>query len=329
MGSKELEKWADIAMYKSQPTPESNMPTVHLLHMTEDPLGVLAKACRLFEGKLPPERGGGELTDDERRRYFEQMAKTKLSSPLEYITFLFFFDGVPRWWTHQMVRNRMSSYVQESLRFATIQADEDPGGWPGRVEYPPSLNGLNDDDPRKSIWTQTVKEIGRAYNMLVSSGVPAEDARGLLPIATKTRIHVHINLRSLIDTTGSRLTTQAQFQWRYVVSQMIKAIREYNLPVSQQWQLDLIASRLRPECYRLGRCAFRADMDRHCSIRERVEDFHDHGISSDHWDEGATVTGADGLPRRIEAIQPWEWLADPSAARIRPGQVAEETEEDK
>jgi len=79
---------------------------------------------------------------------------------------------------------------------------------------------------------------------------------------------------------------------------------------SDRWQYEAIADLFRPVCYLTGKCEFKANFDRKCKIRDRVDAFHDNGVSSEHWHEDVKVN-----TRHIGAIQPAEWLLDPGAAR--------------
>ena len=197
-----IRKWADEAMFVAAPmqamaSPEGNIiPTVTLLSMTPDPLGAVAAACRMYEGK--PTYDLTDITDEERVHYWNQANATHLKAPLEFIDLHFFVEGVTRSFTHQMVRQRTAVYAQESLRFAVKE------NIASEVSMPPSLAALKDDDPRRVIWDKTMEQIDVAYNGLVASGVPAEDARGLLPHATTTRLHYKTNLRNLAEHAGDR-----------------------------------------------------------------------------------------------------------------------------
>src|SRR6516225_5662665 len=88
----------------------------------------------------------------------------------------------------------------------------------------------------RSIWDDHVKIIEVTYNSLVNSGMPAEDARGLLPTNLLTRINYNTSLRGLLEHAGLRLCTQAQFEWRLVWTRMMEAIRDYG--VGQQYATD-------------------------------------------------------------------------------------------
>lgn len=318
----EIQKFADAAMFKAAPMRQKGI-SVHLLWMTPDPLGAIAAACRMYEG-YPTYDLGRDITDDDRRRYWEQVEKTHLKAPLEFVKLHFFIEGVDRAFTHQMVRQRTAVYAQESMRFAVKDnmVEETP--------LPPSLSGLKDDDPRVVIWNRTIQNIQDGYDQLVGAGVPAEDARGLLPHATTTRLNYATDLRALLDHAGNRLCTQAQFHWRVVFAGIAKAIAghdphpmDYYAAPDDRWQFETIANIFRPVCYQMGKCPFKADFDRGCTIRERVDANAEIGRASSEWgqdfysDEGHP----DATSKRpdIKAIHPEEWLLDPAAAHVKVG----------
>jgi flavin-dependent thymidylate synthase len=344
--SQEIERWGDKAMFEAAPIAKQGdhvTPRVHLLWMTPDPLGAIAAMCRMYEGK--PTYSLGDITDNERRHYWDQANATHLKAPLEAVKFHFFIEGVDRAFTHQMVRQRTAVYAQESMRFAVKDNLKD------EASYPPSIAGLPKDDPARSFYEQTLDTIQKNYNSLISLGIPAEDARALLPHATTTRLNYVTDLRALADHAGNRLCTQAQFVWRLVFAEIVNVIRNYGSKLGEDmgsefgayrdqwteyswdWQFELMANSLifRPVCFALNKCPFKASFDRACSIRNRVDAFAAAGIPSDRWEvEHDTVPGnpivagfgpqsvvrnESGEPVFIGAIKPVEWLADPAAAR--------------
>jgi flavin-dependent thymidylate synthase len=293
-GKKEVVRWADEAMYKAEPTEKAEggdiVPRVTLLYMTPDPLRKLASAARLYEGVVvhDPE----EITVSMASRWFSDMSKTVLAMPLEWIDFHFLFEGVTRAWMDQLRTQRTAAYVAESLRFAV---KEDAFA---EVVMPPSITKLKWDDPKRVIWNQAVSTVGNAYNTLIDAGIPAEDARGLLPLNVATRIHYKTNLRNLVPHAGMRLCSQAQWEWKQVWAGMLMAIEDYG-PHEDRWQQQEILRLFRPICYQTGRCQFRAETDRFCAIRERVEEHYANGDKPEQWLD----------------INPWEAMTEGSARK--------------
>jgi flavin-dependent thymidylate synthase len=216
--------------------------------------------------------------------------------PLEWIDFHFLFEGVTRAWMDQLRTQRTAAYVAESLRFA-VKEDAQV-----EVVMPPSIARLKDDDPKRIIWENALRVMGLSYDQLINSGIPAEDARGLLPMNTATRIHYKTNLRGLAQHAGMRLCSQAQHEWKQVWHGIIEAIASYG-PEEDRWQQQEILRLFRPICYQTGRCQFRAETDRFCSIRDRVETHHRNGVPPELWHD----------------INPLEAMRE-GAARQAPGQ---------
>jgi flavin-dependent thymidylate synthase len=271
-------RWADAAMYRAAATTKeedgSIVPRITLLHMTPKPLQQLAAAARLYEGVVIHDVN--EITPNIASKWFDDMSKTVLAAPLEWIDLHFLFEGVTRAWMDQLTRQRTAVFVAESLRFA-VKEDAELD-----VVMPPSIERLKDDDPKRVIWREAVYDMGRAYNSLINAGVPAEDARGLLPLNIATKIHYKTNLRNLVPHAGMRLCSQAQHEWKQVWAGMIDAIANYG-PPEDSWQQQEILRLFRPICYQTGRCQFRAETDRYCSIRERVEDHYAKGEKPSQW----------------------------------------------
>lgn len=323
MERKTVARYVDEAMFTATPIDAQEGPKVYLLNMTPDPLGAIAAACKGYEGQFVHDLS--EITDEERKRYFEQVQKTHLKAPFEFVQFHFLIEGVTRGFTHQMVRQRTATYVQESTRFA-VKEDMPVG-------LPPSFAGTerrrqefrhqerdSDAQKQRDVWDRAQDRIKSAYDNLIATGVPAEDARGLLPTNLLTRIQYRTDLKSLIEHGGNRLCTQAQFEWRTVFSKIVEAIRNFPTQggrgstfLKDSWQYEKISNVFRPICYLTGKCEFKADFDRKCSIRERVDQFSAHGIPSSRWEYGGEKLYGDGS--RTQPIFPAEWLLNPGAAR--------------
>lgn len=347
----QIQKWADVAMFAADPIVGQG-PSVRLLSCNNDPLGTIAAAALMYEGKSVASLA--EVTDEQRKYYLEQVQLNILEAPLEFVNFHFIISGVTRGFTHQMVRQRTATYAQESTRFAV--KEDVPVGLPpsliGTVSWPEWMWKCSQElfpaamvtkpalTPEQSAlvekhavstasqqqlwrreWDETVEDIGVAYNGLVNAGMPAEDARGLLPTNLLTRINYNTSLRGLKEHAGLRLCTQAQYEWRLVWTEMIKAIRAYGNSVkydlldgaayaSSAWQFDAIADIFKPICFVRGKCMFMADLDRHCSIRDRVNANTEIGRPSSKW--GVEENG----PVFIGAIGADEWMLDPEAARV-------------
>lgn len=311
--TQEIQPYVDKAMYPAAEM-ETMMPTVHLLNATADPLGSIAAMCRMYEGTIT--HSLGDISDREREHYWEQVSKTHLKAPLEAVDLHFFIEGVTRSFTHQMVRQRTAVYAQESMRFAV---KEQIAARPGP--------GIYNNRTTRQLWESQMKNTWDKYNALIANGVPAEDARGILPHDTLTRLHYKTNLRNLLEHAGNRLCTQAQFEWRIVFIGIVDAMSNCGgsyfgnthhraidtksvmdgkvgvlgpmetdvefVDANWQWKHIVNSNVFKPVCFALGHCPFTAEFDRGCTIRDRVE-------------EG-----------KFDEIKAEEYMTDPTAGWVR------------
>lgn len=327
---RQLVRAADAAQYARPAIPEDQRGQirVRLLNATPDPLGSIAALCEQYKGNVI--RSLSEVTDEQRRACLDDMTSTVLNGPLEAVQFHWQIEGVTRSITHQMVRSRASFFAQESLRFAVPE-----GNWADEIPLPPYLTQKGAETSQAmAVWKRSMTDTQEAYEALIAVGMPAEEARGVLPHDMPTRIHWVLDLRTLLTEAGKRTCTQAQFPWRIIFAGMAKELRAHGTPDGTQytpaapegfrvsgdrWQFASIADRLRPVCFQTGQCGFMAKFDRSCKIRSRVDAFARNGIAPSHW--GTTgqydvVGGEPGtFPLRIDPIHDYEWAADPSAAR--------------
>jgi flavin-dependent thymidylate synthase len=360
---KDLRLWADVAMFKAAPIDKESGPRVQLLSCNSDPLGTIAAAAKMYKGEYVESLA--QISDQERKHYLEDVRKNVLAAPLEFVNFHFLISGVTRGFTHQMVRQRTATYTQESTRFA-VKEDVPVGRPPslagtvswddwlaqcGKELYPNQGNRIFNPAQQVDIqsyaetnaskeqiwrreWDEQIADIGTTYNSLVNSGMPAEDARGLLPTNLLTRINYNTSLRGLLEHAGLRLCTQAQFEWRLVWLRIIEAIREYGKTqryeanvedgvftkyVPSDWQFEELSKIFKPICYQKGSCQFLSDVDRACTIRDRVQAFAAIGAKSDTWDSDMQVKPHPACSDDefwIKGIRTEEWLLDPTSARV-------------
>lgn len=318
MSSHEIVKWGDEAMFEAAPMKKdlrgNVSPQVFLLSATPDPLGAVASVFRMYAGI--PTYSLSDITDEERVQYWEESLVTHLKAAWEFIDLHFFIEGVTRAFTHQAVRQRTAAYAQESLRFAVKK------GFAQEVPLPPGIAGAGEGPV--AIYQNMLAKMEEAYMQLVDAGVPAEDARGLLPHCVTTRMNYHTNFRGLVEHAGNRLCTQAQFEWRSVFMGYMKALREFRSaavwkgPMGMKgwadngWQFELlarpIAQTFTPVCYKAGHCTFLGKLDRGCTIRDRVQAFSAAGVPSTEW-----ATEGINWAKPMAPIHPEEWMANPWA----------------
>ena len=188
---------------------------VELLYHTPDPERAIATAARLCYAPvgaselmetMPPERVASVLTTIMRSGHF---------STLEHASYTFAVDGVSRALTHQLVRHRLASFNQQSQRYVRFGADLE-------VVKPETIL---ESDEANAVFDGVVEATKAAYAELLDLGIPAEDARYVLPNAAETKIVVTMNVRELLHFFEVRCCNRAQWEIRELAHRMLELVR--------------------------------------------------------------------------------------------------------
>jgi thymidylate synthase (FAD) len=185
---------------------------VRLLSHTPEPERAIAAAARLCYAPVGAAELLETMSDEAIRRVLKTIITSGHTSALEHASYSFAIDGVSRALTHQLVRHRLASYNQQSQRYVSY-ADEP------QFVIPPSV--ASDPVALKRFKTACTAAFA-AYKEALDSGVPAEDARYLLPNAMETKIVVTMNIRELLHFFELRCCKRAQWEIRDLALAMLE-----------------------------------------------------------------------------------------------------------
>ncbi len=180
---------------------------VTILNTSHDrPLSFIGKVAGISHGK-----------DDESVKRALGCWRAGHGSVLEHVSVTFKAEGISRACSHQLVRHRMASYVQESQRYTHVNVNGDD--W---YVMPPcfALDGDAED-----FFSDAMSGCAFAYQSALDSGERPEDARYLLPEATKTSINVTMNLRELESFYFLRSDKHAQWEIRQLAEMLMFVMR--------------------------------------------------------------------------------------------------------
>jgi thymidylate synthase (FAD) len=159
----------------------------------------------------------------------------------------FGIENVSRTLTHQLVRKRLASYAQESMRYASQ-------GGTYKIIVPDSLKGKRYpvrlfDDPNSELVYLSLEDLAAVahewYEAAQEDGVPNEDARFGLLEASKTKIFVGMNSHALLDFFNERTCTTAQWEIRNVAQKMMAIAKDLD---------PTVFANAGPKCVRAGHC---------------------------------------------------------------------------
>ena len=188
---------------------------VTLLYHTPEPERAVATAARLCYAPVGGRELMESLTDEKIRKVLTTIMSSGHFSTLEHASYTFAVEGVSRALTHQLVRHRLASYNQQSQRYVKFK-EEPPIVRPASVDTNPEAAQAFDE---------AIDACWQAYDKLVQAGVPAEDARYILPNACETKIVVTMNIRELLHFFSLRCCNRAQWEIREVACKMLELVR--------------------------------------------------------------------------------------------------------
>lgn len=208
---------------------------VELLYHTPDPERAIATAARLCYAPV----GASELMETMPPERVESVLSTIMKSghfsTLEHVSYTFAIDGVSRALTHQLVRHRLASFNQQSQRYVKFKD--------GLATVKPAT--VVENEEASVLFDEAIEAAVSAYTKLLEAGIPAEDARYLLPNAAETKIVVTMNVRELLHFFELRCCNRAQWEIRELAQKMLELVR----PTAPYVFLDA-----GPSCVR-GRCS--------------------------------------------------------------------------
>lgn len=184
---------------------------VTLISHSTDPIRTVARACWICTHAEEPTEA--DMANDKAGPLVRRVIASGHDSVLEHASFSFAIDGISRACSHQLVRHRLASYSQQSQRYVTL--DPDAGEW---YITPPNLE-------RNADYHNAMRKAGQEYQQAMAAGVPAEDARFLLPNAAKTRLVLTMNARELRHFFSLRCCNRAQWEIRELANEMLDLCR--------------------------------------------------------------------------------------------------------
>lgn len=206
-----------------------NMCPPHMLQAQLEVVEEAGRVCYKTEGKMG---------DGTAETFIRSIISRGHESVIEHGNATIKFVG-DRSMSHQLVRHRICAFSQESQRYC------DYGKLGFQVVCPPSIGKLEpghywqqdngdwtisggetySEDSTVGLWLSQVNSDYERYKALRAEGVKAEDARSVLPNATKTEVVVTANWRQWRHMFQHRaLNPRAQWQIRELMLDALKGL---------------------------------------------------------------------------------------------------------
>ena len=133
-------------------------------------------------------------------------------------------------------------------------------------------NSIEKEKEAKRIYNNTMEATSAGYKYLELLGAPKEDIANLLPLGMETKIVLRTNLRHLIDMSHQRLCSRAYWEFRQLMIDLMKALREY----SEEWAA-IVDEFFKPKCEVCGFCEEKNTCHRK-PTKERIKQLIELGL---------------------------------------------------
>ena len=210
------------------------MVNVALISHTPDPERTIAAAARVSTSPADISQLMQKLTPQAVDRLLTRLISSGHLSPFEHASFTFAIEGISRVTSHQLVRHRMASYTQRSQRYVSVK--DFNYITPAAISAKPDLAAR---------YQEMVRAAHSLYLEMLDAGIPAEDARYVLPQAAETKLVMTMNARELIHVCSLRLCLRAQWE----IVELFEKVKAEVQKVAPR-----LGAELKPKCYRLGYC---------------------------------------------------------------------------
>lgn len=222
---------------------------VKLLRYTADAELLCGTAASTSTKSGSPSEMFEKMDLETAKRLIKRVTGYGHSSVVEHASFTFSIEGVSRVMTHQLVRHRVASYTQQSQRYVTYDTVE-------KYVTPPSI--ANNAEAKRT-FDKTLEQISETYKKLIGMRIPKEDARFILPNASKTNIIVTMNARELLHFFNLRCCARAQWEIREVAVEMLRQAKKV---------APALFGNAGPSCVELGYCPEGKMKPAECGVEE-------------------------------------------------------------
>ncbi|MEW4281788.1 FAD-dependent thymidylate synthase [Priestia megaterium] len=194
------------------------LTAIRTCYSPNKPSEIIPKEGAKYFGSKATDGQGGTEAD----RLIRMIFASKHTSTLEGISFNFAVEGVSRALLAQLTRHRVGfSFSVQSQRYVKFGSGDKSGGMDyvvpdkiGDQEVPGYQYSVDIDEEGEvtewanykaiEIFESHMHHAQDTYNKLRKAGVPAEDARSVLPNAAATNLVMTVNLRALLDFYAKR-----------------------------------------------------------------------------------------------------------------------------
>ena len=188
---------------------------VSLLSHTPDPDRIVLSAARLCYSDISADELFESFDFKNPEKLISDLRLSGHLSTFEHAGFTFAVDGLSRAASHQLVRHRIASFSQQSQRYVKMNETE--------IVTPESISRNSE---ALKLYKEQAERSHETYTKLINIGIPAEDARFILPSGWETKLVLTMNARELHHFFSLRICRRAQWEIRELARKMLLLARK-------------------------------------------------------------------------------------------------------
>lgn len=183
------------------------LTAIRTCYSANKPTEILIKeADKYFQTEASDSEGGKEAD-----RLIRHIMRSKHTSTIEHLNYTFAIEGLSRSALAQLTRHRFFSFSVQSQRYVKFGSGDRSGGFDYVV--PPSVKK---NPVACQVYRDVMGGLQFHYDDLRNSGVPAEDARFILPNTAVCNLVLTGNLRAILDYYSKRKKGRGA-QWEVAI----------------------------------------------------------------------------------------------------------------
>lgn len=170
------------------------LTAIRTCYSANKPTEIVAKEGDKYFGRKATDGESGTEAD----RLIRHIMRSKHTSTIEHLNYTFAIEGLSRSALAQLTRHRFFSFSVQSQRYVKFGSGDMSGGF----DYvkPRSVK----DSPVSGNFDDFMRVVQEFYDLSRAAGVPAEDARFILPNAAACNLVMTGNLRAVLDFYSKR-----------------------------------------------------------------------------------------------------------------------------
>lgn len=185
----------DERQAKDKATKSIALTAIRACYSANKPTKIIEKEGEKYFGREATDGEAGTEAD----RLIRHIMRSKHTSTIEHLNYTFAIENLSRSALAQLTRHRFFSFSVQSQRYVKFGSDDRSGGFD--YVMPSSVKS---DIYAESAFRWEMKRTQETYDMLRENGVPAEDARFVLPNAAACNLVMTGNLRAILDFYSKR-----------------------------------------------------------------------------------------------------------------------------